>query len=150
MKDNCSISDFYLVLKLGIFNSMRVENKGCFSLSETNNTFLRKPLSSYLNQDYAKKQLSIGLYLMDSFLLTKNNRTATHILVIAVCRTSLAKKKNIYVVKLSETPATNDIITLLNESLSFSSSRKRKSVFRRRSKQSHFDYSPLNSTPRKH
>lgn len=148
MKDSCSISEFYLMLKLGFFKSAKVENRGYFSISSINEHFLRKPLSAYQDQYYAKKQLAIGLYLLDSYLLSKSSsNTATYLLIIAVCQTTLEHKENIYIVKVSDIGIETDVISLLNEGVP--ATKKRKSVFRKRSRKPYFDSSPLNSVPRK-
>lgn len=151
MKSGCSITDFYLMLKLGIFDSARVENVGYFSRNEINNVFLKKPLSAYENQVYAKKQLSLGLFLLDCFLLTIDNNKATYMLVVSVCRISLVNKERLYVLKLSDISATANIESILSYGGGASSSRRRrKSVFSKRSRNTLFDYTPLNSTPRKY
>lgn len=148
MKDDYTISELYLMLKLGLFKSGKITKRGYLSSGSINERFLLKPLSEYAEQLYAQKQLAIGLYLLDSFVLTKNNNNqVTYILVMCVCRTNLNNKEKIYVLRLSGIPSGTDIIALMSGEIVI---RKRKSVFRKKPGKSFFDASPLNSVSRKH
>lgn len=148
VKDSYNIPELYRMLKLGLFKSGKITKRGYLSSGTINECFLRKPLNEYNEQIYAKKQLAIGLYLLDLFQLAidKNNK-ATYILVICVCRTNLNYKEKIYVLRLSHIPLGTDIIALISGEIVI---RKYKSVFRKKLGRSFFDASPLNSVSRKH
>jgi hypothetical protein len=146
MKDHYTIQEFYLMLKLGLFRSGKVGNWGYISINKEP-LYLKKPLEEYQNRLYAKKQLGIGLYLLDFYLLEKGaDNRGVHMMVVSVCRT-LSDKERIYVLKLA---GTHDATYLKEAVTNGNLSRKRKSVFRREPKKSTFDASPLNSVPRKH
>lgn len=136
MKDYYTISEFYLMLKLGFFKSGKVEDRGYFTSGEMNNIFLTKSLDQYQRQLYAKKQLAIGLYLLDFFLLKKESNFATYIFVISVCNTTLNNKEKIYVLKLSKASVDTDINTFIDTLFSKQpiKKRKRRSLFRGKSR----------------
>lgn len=145
MKGRYSISEFYLLLKLGIFRGGKVDGLGSVSCSDANTAFLRKPLAEYQRKVYFKKQLGTGLYLLDLYPLEKRDNRGAHIMV--VCRTTLSYKEKIYVLKLTGTSNVSDIKATVENG---TSARKRKPVFGRKKRKSTFDSSPLNSVRRKY
>lgn len=147
MKDHYTISEFYLMLKLGLFRNGKVGNWGYLSVNREL-LCLGKPPEEYRGQLYAKKQLGTGLYLLDLYLLEKGgNNRRVYMMVIAVCRTTLRHKEKIYVLKLT---GIHNVAEIEEAVGSGSLSRKRKSVLRRKPGKAAFDSSPLNSVPRKH
>lgn len=156
-----SISDFYLLLKLGLFRSGNVSGWGYLSVNGIRSCFLRKPPEAYTDNYRAKKQLGIGIYLLDLYLWQKSiNDRDTYILVISVNRNILSHNTKVYVLKLrscNEITDTADIREAVEESAfssfydSSSSSypdrrpRRRKSIFRKRPNKPGFDFSPLNA-----
>lgn len=147
MKDSCSLTEFYLMLKLGFFKSSQVEDVGYLSSATIHESFLSKPLNEYKEQTFAKKQLAIGLYLLDSFLLTKyENNQGVYILVVCVCRTNLNNKDKIYALRLSQVPADSDIVALISGEVT---QKKRTPYFRRKSRRSYLDSNPMNAIPRR-
>jgi hypothetical protein len=148
MKDHYTIQEFYLMLKLGLFRNGKVGNWGYISSGDINRCFLKRPLTEYQNRLYAKKQLGIGLYLLDLYLLEKaDNNRGTYIMIISVCRTTLSHKEKIYILRLAGIhPVANTKEAIISGSLS----RKRKSIFARKPGKATFDASPLNSVPRKY
>lgn len=147
MKDHYTIQEFYLMLKLGLFKSGKVGNWGYVSIN-SNPLYLKKSIDKYQDQLYAKKQLGIGLYLLDLYLLERNNNNqGAYIMVVSVCRTTLNYKEKIYVLKLE---SIHNVADIKDAIVSGSLSRKRKSVFGRKSRKATFDASPLNSVRRKY
>ncbi|MFV0332166.1 MAG: hypothetical protein ACK5KL_20440 [Dysgonomonas sp.] len=147
MKDHYTIPEFYMMLKLGLFRSGKIGNWGYVSINKEP-LYLKKTLCGYQNQPYAKKQLGIGLYLLDLYLLERNNNNqGTYMMVISVCRTSLDYKEKIYVLKLE---SIHNVADVKEAVLSGNLSRKRKSIFGRKSRKATFDASPINSVPRKY
>jgi hypothetical protein len=146
IKSYYDIQEFYLMLKLGLFNGGRVGNWGYVSCGNINTCFLKKPLIEYQNQHFCRIQLAIGMYLSGMYLLENKNKT-TYILIISVCRAILGDKEKIYVLKLVSTHAPAD---LKDAVITGSLSRKRQSVYRRALRKAAFDGSPLNSLQRKH
>lgn len=146
MKDGYDISEFHLMLKLGLFRSGKVGNWGYISVCD-NPLYLKRPLAEYQRQLYAEKQLGIGLYLHDLYLLQKDNIEGTYIMVISVCRTNLNCKEKIYVLKLLSNIPTADIKTAIMNGTLF---KKRSSIIQRQSNRRSIDTSPINSIPRKH
>ncbi|MDR1501097.1 MAG: hypothetical protein LBT43_01405 [Prevotella sp.] len=147
MKDHYTIQEFYLMLKLGLFRNGKVGNWGYISINKEP-FYQKKSLEEYQVRLYAKEQLGIGLYLLDLYLLEKgNNNQGTYIMVISVCRAILDYKEKTYVLKLVSSHRTTNIRDAI---ITGSLSRKRKSVFGRKSRKATFDASPLNSVPRKY
>jgi hypothetical protein len=141
MKDDYTISEFHTLLKLNLFKSGKVWNWGYVSICD-NPLYLKKPLTEYQNQSYAKKQLGIGLYLLDLYLLQND----LYVMIITVCRTDINHKEKIYALKLSSTLPVDAIKNAIQESVPYVSSftRKKTTTHRR------IDTSPINSYTRKY
>lgn len=149
MKNFYTTSDFYLMLKLGLFRGGEVEKWGDISVLNNNNIlFLKKNIEEYKNQLFAKRQLTNGLYLLDFYLHQRyTNNQSDYIVIISVCKTTLCNKDKIYVLKLSNSQTVENTINIIKNG---DLPRKRRSLFRRKSNKRTFDSSPLNSIPRKH
>ncbi len=147
MADHYTISDFYLLLKLGLFKGGKVGNWGYVSASNLNSYFLDRPISEYHNKPLIKKQLSIGLYLLNLYLLSQKGNQRTYIMIMSVCRTTLEKEEKIYVLSLTSTYPVDEMQTAIIEG---NLSKRRKSVFRRKARKATFEAAPINSVSRKY
>ena len=147
MKDHYTIQEFYLLLKLGIFRNGKVGNWGYVSSGSINEFFLKKNQKEYRNQNYAKKQLGIGIYLLDLYQLEKQNNQGVFIMFIATCRTTLSQKEKIYRLRLTSVFLVNDVKLATEEG---TLSRKRKSIFRKSPLRRRIDASPINSVRGQH
>ena len=147
MKDNYTISEFQLMLKLGLFKSGKVGNWGYVSIYN-NPLYLKKSLDEYWSQLYAKKQLGVGLYLQDLYLLQKDdNNRGIYIMVISVCRTSLNHKERVYALKLLSSHSIHDIKdAIMNSTLS----KKQTLINQWQPNRRRIDTSPINSVSRKY
>lgn len=147
MKTPYTISEFYLLLKLGIFREGNVANWGYLSYNKIILPLLRKPVESYRNELY-KKQLGTGLYLLDIYLNNKNSSNlGEYILVISVSNMNIPSREKIYILKLTSQNDTQYLKTAITEG---TLSRKRTSFFRKKLRRATFDSKPFNSIERKH
>jgi hypothetical protein len=115
MKDSYSIQNFYLLLKLGIFKSGKIADWGHISLDDSRHCLLKKSVAEYETRPLIKKQLDVGLYLLDLYLLEKNDHRNTHIMVVSVYRAATAQTK-VYVLKLITIHKVEEIRTAIKES----------------------------------
>lgn len=145
MKKQYTISEFYLLLKLGIFREGNVANWGYISTNKGMVPLLRKPPESYKNALY-RKQLNTGIYLLDIYLHNKNHsKQGEYIVVISVCHMTIPGKERMYVLRLTSRHDTHHLRKAVTEGVL---SRKRTSIFRKKPGKATFDSSPLNSVVR--
>lgn len=147
MKNSYTISEFYLLLKLGIFTGGNVANWGYISPDKGIVPLLRKPPESYRDELY-KKQLGTGVYLLDFYLHSKkSSKLGEYILVISVYHMTVPGKKKIHILNLTSERDTQFLKQAIMEGIL---SRKRTSVFRKKPGKATFDSKPFNSEVRKH
>lgn len=147
MKNHYTISEFYLLLKLGIFRGGNVANWGYISHDKGVLPLLRKLPETYRDELY-KKQLGTGLYLLDIYLHNKyRSKLGEYILVISVSRMAIPGKEYTYILKLISEHDTHYLKTAVTKGIL---SRKRTSVFRKKPGRAIFDSKPFNSIERKH
>ncbi|MDR2805003.1 MAG: hypothetical protein LBB85_05075 [Dysgonamonadaceae bacterium] len=147
-----ALQEFCLLLKLGVWQSGMVAGWGRVEIATVaadditgRGFFIRKPMEMYRRSPLIKKQLGLGLFLLDSYCLTRTNtaKESIHIAVIAVCRATIDRIEALYCLRI-----TNRSDSLVE---SFDSSgrhyfRKRKTV----RASNRIDTSPLNSYTRKY
>lgn len=170
MNNRYTITDFYLFLKLGLWKTgsvanwgsisnvlvyRKVNNSGFVSLGNKSLTqrdsplVTKRPVSYYQNLLYPKKQLGIGIYLLDFYLLAKNNynKESNYMMVISTCRSNLENKEYIYYLKVT------NYLDILNFKAAIDNqetAQKRTSLFRRSISYRRPDTSPLHSVRRKY
>jgi hypothetical protein len=112
-----NIQQFYLLLKLGIFKSGKVADWGYVSLDSRRRCFLRKSVAQYELRPLIKKQLDVGLYLLDLYLLEKNDHRNTHIMVVSVHRAAAAQTK-VYVLRLTTLHKAEEVKAIVEKGIS--------------------------------
>lgn len=101
-----TLSAFYLLLKLGLWHSGKVFKWGYVETCNRDNAYVDKMCIPFFRTKpkfpLAKKQLGIGIYLLNTSLVEQNVITndITHIVEIAVCKTTMAYVESIYYLKV--------------------------------------------------
>jgi len=119
-----TIQQFHTLLKLGIFKSGKVADWGYVSSGSINHSLLRKPVAEYETRPLVKKQLGIGLHLLDFYLLGKNDHRSTHIMVVSAHRVAIEQEAKVYVLKLVTTHKNEAIKTAVKENESLEKAQK--------------------------
>ena len=70
MRWHYSLSDFYVLLKLGIFRGGNIKNLGRVRICNESFCF-RKELTNYEQKQLCYRQISLGIYLLDLFQISK-------------------------------------------------------------------------------
>lgn len=142
MKTSYTISEFYLLLKLGIFKQGQVGNWGY--ITTANAVALRKPHGAYRNELF-KTPLDTNTYLLDFYPLNNNRASSYKDFILVIGIRQLQKREYIYILKLTSANEAPYLKTAIENS---DLAHKRKSMFRRKGRVSTFDASPLNTAPR--
>lgn len=166
MPKDYSISDFYMYLKLGLWKSgtitdlgrveriasIKNDNESSVPGEENKNNFFpdyylrQKNLIKYIEKPYCKRMLANGVYLMDFYLQSKNNNKEdqnTYILVISTGRFGLEKREFTHILRIESTV---DNLNLIPEMTSMKKSRKRRSIFSKRSRSQRPQFVPRRLT----
>lgn len=167
MNKSYTISDFYLYIKLGIWKSGEVLDLGnvysvcklkvsdIYSNASTTDyltnletfPFLRKDISYYQEQNFAKKNLAIGIDLLDFYLLykkkAKQSTLYSYIVVISTNRLGLNNKEYTYILKVSTYLDEPNFRELMYGELK---TRKKNSYFRKRSSSGVPNFKAIHST----
>ena len=122
MKKEYTIQEFYLLLKLGIFQSGKVGDWGYIS-TDSSLCVLKKTVTEYENRPLIKKQIGVGLYLLDLYLLEKDKFRNTHIMVVSVYRAATAQTK-VYVLKLITAQKVEEVKSAIQENASLTNTQK--------------------------
>lgn len=139
-----TITDFYIHLKLGLFRGGEVNGWGY--IQSENGKILRRPIECYQKQNPVML-LTNNTYLLD-FYQDRKEQKNTYIIVISVSDHFQRIENKIYPFKLRTDYEFNTA-----EELALgvrNQPNKRKSIFKKKKRQSLFDASPLNSIYRKY
>lgn len=172
MTESYGLSDFYLLLKLGLWKSGEVlnwgriekvsviKNNGFHDISEVNyftfrnnSLYLKKPLQYYLEQPFSKMMLTRGVYLLDHYLLEKKayregeKQLKTYIIIISTSRLDFENREYTYILKVSNYLDELNFTSVMREG---KKARKRKSYFRKRSSARIPEFMPINARERKY
>ncbi|MDR1198773.1 MAG: hypothetical protein LBK94_07130 [Prevotellaceae bacterium] len=98
-----NVQEFYLHLKLGIWQSGQVAGWGHVETAKVRSDlmtdkgfFIHKALNTYFHSPLIKKHLSSGLFLLDLYCLNKNTAEKyVHVAVVAVCRATVDYIKSV-------------------------------------------------------
>lgn len=157
-----TLSKFYLSLKLGIWTSGEVEGWGlvqnmdvCANGSTNKGCFVKKQPEEYKRgHTITKKQLSIGLNLLDIYLLeiegSGRSKTYNYIAVISECRLKGAFEERIYFLKVTNYKTMSEFTTIILNSTSAVVYKTKHFSLNPKRRVSRFDNSPINSATRKH
>jgi len=153
MSNPYAISDFFVFLKLGIWKSGEVSDWGRvnsivrlnknsatgYTPSKTHLTglekfpFLKKPVSHYWQQFFIKGNPSTGIYILDSYILSKKKDEQgvlrSYIVVVATARLGIKNKENIYLLKVENYLENINFGIIENGEIK---KRRRKSYFRKK------------------
>ena len=149
MKKDYTIQEFYLLLKLGIFQSGKVGDWGYVSSDSSSLCILKKSVSEYENRPLTKKQLGVGLYLLDLYLLEKDKYRNTHIMVVSVYRATTGQAK-VYVLKLITGQKTEEVKTAITESSSSVSKGQQRTLYSIKPKRMFADGGRMGKISQKH
>lgn len=140
MKTTYTISEFYLLLKLGIYSKGNVANWGYISMAD--GAALKKTDEAYQNRLF-KTQLDANTYILDFYPLNNNWSSSYNDFILVIGIHQLNKKEKIHILKLTSANEGSYLKTAIEQSdLAY----KRKSTLRKRSRVSTFDASPINAT----
>jgi hypothetical protein len=116
-----TIAELYLSLKLDIWRQGDVDGWGLVEKlpvfeDKSVNIVSVKPAKDYLSSFLIKKHLDIGLYLLDLYLLEKNEPGETvSIAVIAVCQTTMEHLKSVTYLKITNALKLEELQTIVSE-----------------------------------
>jgi|GEM_PF-2247537 len=172
MTEGCSLSDFYMLLKLGLWNSGEVlnwgriekvfiiKNKESDNISginyftfRNNSLYLKKSLQYYLEQPLPKKMIARGTYLLDYYLLDKKadmsgeKQLKTYVVVISTSRFDFENREYTYILRVSNYSEELSFLSVISEG---KSSRKRKSYFRKKTSARRPEFMPINARERRY
>ncbi|WP_029906684.1 hypothetical protein [Prevotella sp. 10(H)] len=139
-----TISDFYTLLKLGIFTGGEITGWGY--ISGDSGCILIKPGGQYQNQ-IPMVRLYNNVYLLDFYLHSKATKNI-YMMVISVSDHFQKAENCIYAFKLVTGYKFNTLSSFMSGMQEHA--RRRKSVFRKKANRAVFDASPLNAVTRKH
>lgn len=158
-----TLSEFYLYLKLGIWQTGDVEGWGfvqradIYSDGLTNKGFITlKQREEYKKDEIIKTELHAGLCLVDMYPLdiqqtSKYNnkyKIYNYLVVISECRLKGTFEENIYYLKITNYKPMEQFRKIINDGAQMRKSNW--SPIKPKRRTSRFDSSPLNSVTRKH
>jgi hypothetical protein len=117
-----NVQEFYLHLKLGIWQSGQVAGWGHVETAKVRSDlmtdkgfFIHKALNTYFHSPLIKKHLSSGLFLLDLYCQNKRNDTReyVHIAVIAVCRATADYIKSVECLRITNKSDTCKFMQLI-------------------------------------
>lgn len=118
METKYSVSEFYMLLKLGIWRRGTVNFWGQVEILPSWNDFL---LSKNLHDCYnesslIKKHLSVGLYMLDLFYIGQDTLRNQNIyqLIVAVCRSDMRHMEALYNIRVTNSLPASDLFENLN------------------------------------
>lgn len=122
MQCKYSVSEFYMLLKLGIWKTGTVNFWGQADILPVWDTFLFSDNSNGLSNHYdasslIKKHLDIGLYLLDLFYISKDATSGQNIyqLILAVCRNDMTHMEALYNIQISNNIPVDDFFQTLSK-----------------------------------
>lgn len=172
MIESYGLSDFYVLLKLGLWKSGEVLNWGRIekvllikndafdNISDVNyfafrnkSLYLKKPLQFYLNRALPKKMIGRGVYLLDHYLLERKRhgegekQLKTYIIIISTTRFDFENREYTYILRVSNYLDEMDFTSIVVEG---KRARKRKSYFRKKTSAGRSEFMPINARERKY
>lgn len=118
METKYSVSEFYMLLKLGIWKQGVVNFWGQAEILPSWNEFL---LSKNLHDCYnerspIKKHLGIGLYMLDLFYIGQDTLRNTNIyqMIVAVCRSDMRHMEALYNIRVTNSLSASVFFESLN------------------------------------
>jgi hypothetical protein len=125
-----SLHEFYLCLKLGIWQSGQVAGWGqaetakvYSDLTTDKGFFVHKAMNTYIHSPLIKKTLSSGLFLLDLYCLNKNtDGKYVHIAVVAVCCATTDYIKSVECLRITNQLDTSKFLQLLQDPASVKTS----------------------------
>lgn len=119
MSHSFSVGEFYMLLKLGIWRSGRVDFWGQSDVTPLadNVFFPNNSHSRYVTNPLIRKHLYPGIYLLDLFYMGRDVKRGmnTYRLIVAVCRNDLAHLEAVYQVQVSNPLPMKEFYVILNE-----------------------------------
>jgi len=172
MTESYGLSDFYVLLKLGLWKSGEVLNWGRiekvsliknndfndisdvnYLTFRNNSLYLKKPLKYYLDQPLYKKMLGRGVYLLDHYHLGKKafregeRELKTYIIIISTSRFDFESREYTYILKVTNYLDELNFTSVVTEG---KRARKRKSYFRKKSSSRRPEFMPINAKERRY
>lgn len=159
-----TLSELYLLLKLGIWQSGNVDNWGLvqkidvYPDGKTNKgCFVTKQPEEYKKNEIIRTELRKGLYLLDMYSLDEqqtakyNNKYKiyTYLIVISECRLKGTFEEHIYYLKITNYQTFEQFRKQLYDGV-VPIKRSNWSPLKPKRRVSRFDNSPLNAVRRKH
>lgn len=135
-----TLQEFYLHLKLDIWRWGQVAGWGLVEKVTIDKDsvdkkidFHTRSLKSYYSSSLIKKQLGLGIYLLDLVPIKQNQESgkAVSLAVIAVCRNVIDKKETVHCLKITSKAGFKDIKNTILTGQPSQQVRRRKSSLRR-------------------
>lgn len=154
-----TLTEFYRYLKLDIWRQGQVQGWGRIEkvripkeAAGEKIDFHAKSLKSYRSSSLVKKQLGLGLYLLDLIPVRKNEATGetVQLAVIAVCRHVLDKAEAVHCLKITGGAGFEEMKNALLSQQPVPPVRRRKSIYRKKPSKVRYENVPVNAYTRKY